>query len=853
VSIPRSVLLGLAILYGGATVVYSACWMYYIRAQRHAALGVDFDRSEVTKTTRITKVYPGSPAQQAGLREGDEILAINHRPLDTLNPFYDAVSRGRPGDSVDVTVRRAGVSSPLTQPARLQGVALGTPRSPAQWLALQLLCSYQVPFVVVGFAVLFLRLGNRDAWALALMFGGLIAGSPLLNGEPIIHPGLRGFAVAYMTFSRGLGPAALYYFFATFPVSSPIDRRVPWLKSVLLAGAALVVVPLSLWALVDGGSRPLILVAERLGKTVHAVTLSAYVFGVMGLGLASLAWNSRSSAPEARRRVRVVVWGTLCGLGPFLLMLATSIYFGKEYTTYPFWIWVPTALLLCLVPLSFAYAVVKHRVLEIPVLLKRSARYVLVQRGFIVLLFLLAAASIMVFTHVFSRLFESNSNLGMVLSAVFGIVLVWGSAPVVKRGTERIDRAFFRSAYDARQILEDLASRSRTATSRSELAGLLEQHLQRALHPAFQVLYLEGKNGRLEVERGQTHAREETLSADLPLLTALAQHGQPYELVPGSADEEQLAMNTNLHPECLVPILGRQSRISGLLVLGTRLSEEPYSGEDRRLLASAASQAGVALENIALAEKMAERLEAERHAAQEMDIARQVQSKLLPQKMPPLATLEYAGDCLQARAVGGDYYDFLDLGPGRVGFVLADIAGKGISAALLMANLQANLRSQYAIALDNLPQLLQSVNRLFYESTEPTSYATLFFATYDDTSRRLRYVNCGHNPPVLMRGDGTVERLKGTATVLGLFERWECSVAEARLDAGDLLVIYTDGITEAMDAQNNEFGEARLLETLRANQGLDPTSLLKVLVKAVQQFSAGEQSDDLTLVMAKAR
>jgi len=443
----------------------------------------------------------------------------------------------------------------------------------------------------------------------------------------------------------------------------------------------------------------------------------------------------------------------LCGLGPFLAMLATSVYFGKEYTTYPFWIWVPTALLLCLVPLSFAYAVVKHRVLEIPVLLKRSARYVLVQRGFIVLLLLLAAASIMVFTHVFSRLFQSDSNLGMVLSAVFGIVLVWGSAPVVKRGTERIDRAFFRSAYDARQILEDLASRSRTATSRSELAGLLEQHLQRALHPAFQVLYLEGKNGRLEVECGQTH-REAALSADLPLLTALAQHGQPYELVPGSADEEQLAMNANLHPECLVPILGRQSRLSGLLVLGGRLSEEPYSGEDRRLLASAASQAGVALENIALAEKMAERLEAERHAAQEMDIARQVQSKLLPQKMPPLATLEYAGDCLQARAVGGDYYDFLDLGPGRVGFVLADIAGKGISAALLMANLQANLRSQYATALDNLPQLLQSVNRLFYESTEPNNYATLFFATYDDATRRLTYVNCGHNPPVLLRRDG---------------------------------------------------------------------------------------------------
>ncbi|MBZ5705384.1 MAG: PP2C family protein-serine/threonine phosphatase [Acidobacteriia bacterium] len=236
-----------------------------------------------------------------------------------------------------------------------------------------------------------------------------------------------------------------------------------------------------------------------------------------------------------------------------------------------------------------------------------------------------------------------------------------------------------------------------------------------------------------------------------------------------------------------------------------------------------------------------------------MDIARQVQSKLLPQKFPPLATLEYAGDCLQARAVGGDYYDFLDLGAGRVGFVLADIAGKGMSAALLMANLQANLRSQYVIALDNLPQLLQSVNRLFYESTEPNNYATLFFATYDDAARRLTYVNCGHNPPVLLRRDGSIERLTGTATVLGLFEKWECSAANVQLNAGDLLVIYTDGITEAMDARNNEFGETRLLETLRTNRGLEPASLLSVLVEAVQRFSAGEQSDDLTLVVAKGR
>ena len=133
--------------------------------------------------------------------------------------------------------------------------------------------------------------------------------------------------------------------------------------------------------------------------------------------------------------------------------------------------------------------------------------------------------------------------------------------------------------------------------------------------------------------------------------------------------------------------------------------------------------------------------------------------------------------------MGGDYYDFLELRPGRLALVLADIAGKGVSGALLMANLQANLRSQYAMAVDDLPRLLASVNRLFYENTDDASYATLFFADYDDSSRKLRYANCGHLPPLLLRARGSsqdqvseapkVEWLRSTCTVMGLFEAWQ--------------------------------------------------------------------------------
>jgi serine phosphatase RsbU (regulator of sigma subunit) len=271
----------------------------------------------------------------------------------------------------------------------------------------------------------------------------------------------------------------------------------------------------------------------------------------------------------------------------------------------------------------------------------------------------------------------------------------------------------------------------------------------------------------------------------------------------------------------------------------------------------------VALESIRLGEQIAERIEAERRVAQEMEFARQVQSRLFPQKFPKLRTLAYAGACAQAREVGGDYYDFLELRPGRLALVLADIAGKGISGALLMANLQANLRSQYALALDDIQQLLVSVNRLFYENTSDNSYATLFFADYDDSTQRLRYVNCGHLPPLLLRAGSAsvsqteaqpvIEHLDSTSTVLGLFENWQCNVAETTLNPGDLLLLYTDGVTEALNRAGEDFGESRLIDLVWSNRNLCPQALIGSIIKAVQQFSHEEQVDDITLVAARCR
>ena len=853
----------LATLFAVVAIVYGSLWMYAVRHSRPTVeLGFNIHHSpqydERTHSQSVEDVAEGSPAADAGLRVGDRIIGVNGRALDTDIASDQAYVRGQPGDPVELTVERASEPKPLILHGIFRARALaGASEGLARSSALQITGSFPIPFLLVAFAVLFLRLEQPNAWLLALLFCAFAA-APSFYNPAAISPGLRAFAFAFRAVFYGMLCPLFYLFFAVFPVQSPLDRRLPWLKWAGLLLGICTVFP----GLRTGDPSLPRVVAHLVGSRNADLIETGLEYDLLFLGLISLAQNSFMAAvpAEARRKSRVILWGTVAGVLPIVLERMAVDFAGYRPS---FWLDTVLVLVLFLYPLSFAYAVVKHRVMELPVLLRRSARYVLVQRGFIVLMFLVAASAIALFTHVFSRLLRADTNIGMALSAVFGIVLVWTSAPLVKRGTIRIDRAFFRSAYDSRIILHDLAEKTRTVGDRRQLAVLLERHVSEALHPKTLACYFESSNGQLAAISGTLPTTLEALSANAPVFVELARRGKAWEVPAGYASVEELAELAPLIPECLVPILGRKNDLIGMLVLGQRLSEEPYSGEDTRLLESVAAQAGIALENIHLAEKMAERMEADRRIAQEMEFARQVQARLFPQKLPPMKTLEYTGGCIQARKVGGDYYDFLELRPGRLALVLADIAGKGVSGALLMANLQANLRSQYAVAVDDLPRLLTSVNRLFYESTDDASYATLFFADYDDSSRKLRYANCGHLPPALLPAWGSsqdqgseppkAEWLRSTSTVMGLFEAWHCEIAEVELAPGDTLVLYTDGVTEATNAVGEEFGESRLLGILGSHSHLPVGPLLQAVVEAVQQFSSGsDQQDDITLVIARS-
>jgi putative ABC transport system permease protein len=303
----------------------------------------------------------------------------------------------------------------------------------------------------------------------------------------------------------------------------------------------------------------------------------------------------------------------------------------------------------------------------------------------------------------------------------------------------------------------------------------------------------------------------------------------------------------------LVVGLRTKDEILGLLMLGPPLDRERYSPGDRSILRQCGEQLTLMIENARLTSRVVEQEKVRRDLA----LAAEVQRRLLPERPPERDSAVLSAFSVPARSVGGDYYDFLDLGEHRVGIALADIAGKGVAAALIMAVVQASLRIVVADRKTSLPELAAKINEFLHRSTLSKSYATFFYAQLDETSRQLRYVNAGHNPPYLLRpgrdgAEAEIRELNVGGTVLGLFPEMSYDEATIDLQSGDVLIAFTDGVTEALNLAEEEFGETRLKDVIRGALHL-PAAEISARLSDTLRLWIGDtaQYDDLTFVVMK--
>jgi sigma-B regulation protein RsbU (phosphoserine phosphatase) len=301
-----------------------------------------------------------------------------------------------------------------------------------------------------------------------------------------------------------------------------------------------------------------------------------------------------------------------------------------------------------------------------------------------------------------------------------------------------------------------------------------------------------------------------------------------------------------IHSLICVPMLVK-AKLIGILTVFNKKSGEDFSLEDQRLLSIIASQSSQVIESARLYKKEQALLRIE----EEMRLAADIQQKLLPIKPPKICNYQLSGISLAAKEVGGDYFDFIPVDESRMAICLGDVSGKGIPAALLMANLQATLRGQTNI--ENSPAVcLEKSNECLYHNTDMHKYATLFYAVLDSRTHTLNYCNGGHDRPYFCPDASTVKRLATGGIPLGFLPQFTYSEERFNLDPGQLIVMYSDGITEAMNADEEEFGEDRLEKVIRNNSTKNAYEILEIILNSIREFVKDvPQMDDQTVVILK--
>jgi len=309
-----------------------------------------------------------------------------------------------------------------------------------------------------------------------------------------------------------------------------------------------------------------------------------------------------------------------------------------------------------------------------------------------------------------------------------------------------------------------------------------------------------------------------------------------------SCPDQQLVIRSMLS----VPLMLKGNMI-GLICLFNKKTEGLFTDQDKRLLSIIASESAQIIENARLLEAEKEYL----RTREELRMAASIQKELLPKDIPKLSGYDMAAINIPARTVSGDYYDFIQLPDNQVAFCLGDVSGKGMPAALLTANLQATLRGQ--IFMKNSPaKCLEYSNTLLYNNTSSEKFATLFHGLIDGSSHTLSYCNAGHDPPYLLSQKGTMRRLKTGGIVLGFLDAFSYEEESFRLEKGDLLFLFSDGVTEAMNPAEEEFSEERLEKILINNREKSASELVEIVLKEIKHYMAQAiQADDITIVAVK--
>ena len=835
---PLYIILGLyiAVSLGFYIVGVIAATQQWFHPSRYARRPLDVNE----QTGLIDSVQ--QEAAKSGIKAGDRLEALNGVPFTGDYQFFMDVQRRRPGEALTVTVQHPnGAIQTVSIHLAPRDVMIRNAGDIGLFAVLILL---PIVSLGVGYWVVAARPGDLNAWFVLIVLSNTEAFFGNLDWRWWPNPWfaiLGGWWVAMAT----LGDPALVLLGIYFPERWRVDVRWPWAKWLmlvpLLAGFPSALLYVYVNSFVASWGPAITPAAFYFNHVVHV--LSAIVNIVFWVAIFDKMRSATTA--DARRRLRVLAIGSAISLGPveFIFVVFPLLGLDPHHNS----LYELIVLFYVIFILTLAYVLGVQRAMDVRILVRMGTKYALARTTLTILRIAGIAALIWL---IAIPLFSHRHSLYQTLfwSAVlvaFAFLFFKKKSPTDLVG-QWIDRKFFREAYDAEITLANLAKTARTISDPAALIKTVSHQISDVLH-VDQIAVLLRRNGIFEPAYaiGQPYFGRESLRA-------LDQSNSSTPVFNNANDEQIPDPDT---PELLLPLPGR-TELLGAMALGPKRSEAPYTPSDLRLLESVGVQTGLGLELSETAVSLAQAAIERASAAREMEIAREVQERLFPQQFPAIPGITLAGTCRTVFGVGGDYYDAFDTGDGRLGLAIGDVSGKGISAALLMSSLRACLRTLTLDASGGLTTLMRKMNRLIYEASAVNRYATFFLGIYDPPTCRLEYVNAGHNPPALIRPlpDGTCQhlRLETGGPVVGLLPDVCYEEDSLLLHAGDLLLAYTDGISEAMTAADEEWGEEAMILAAQYATSETAEDIVKAIFEAADAFTKkAPQHDDMTVLVMK--
>ena len=766
--------------------------------------------------------------------DGDTLVAVNDtlRTFDQLQGFVSGSHE--PGDRFTLTYKRfsrnRSVSLQIHQVSTLETL----PFLLLQILRLLIILS----FIGVGLWAFQKRSESLGVRILTL-FCYSMAAFPLTMFT-LFNPGLASFQIpAQETISKILRVMMIFAgglwlnLHLVFPRTSRLLLRLRrWGYLVIYSPQ----VAVGLWALISWSN-----VVQDHPRVMVTLVLIQFWLGTILLN----RHHRNARTLLERRQTKLVLRGSVVGVTALTFLLISASFLRDWFSSLPLTMQLLLTnlgfLALLLTPLSLAYAFGRYRLLEVEGKLRRGTRMFLLTASLLLIFFIIVYGA----GHFLITYMGITSSTPILLLAMS---LALGVSPAQRFLQEWLERRFYPERYQVRIMIEDLTQRMGSFPDRETLFTHLGQRLNEALGVTKVVAVLKRSDGEFVAHDGSLTPFTE----DSDLVTHLERSTRPVLLDEAMASfrvpfsDGQLMWIRKEEIFLVLPMFARL-RLIGFLALGRTARGHDYTPESVDILLGLTNQVALASENLRLLEENL----VKRRLEEQLDLARQIQQGFLPRVIPGTPGLDVAARSRFCLEVAGDYYDVISLPDERTLLAVGDVSGKGAGAALIMANLQASLRMCATLGLEP-KQMVGHINNLIHANTPLEQYITFFVCIFNPKNSELIYVNAGHNPPLVFSKNGRTRELSEGGMILGIVPNLEYEQESITLTASDRVLLYTDGITEAMGSDGREFGEIRLKQYINATAEHDTSHALQELETELMRFHGRKMlEDDATMVLAK--